>query len=242
MENFRKVRKVLDQNRAMAKSQEEYDVFNVDRREAHKYFATHPKMLRTIREYFHTLKEENKKIVYADICGRATGDSLGADYSYSFSLNPGKYLESDNSRTFFKGDIFNKGDFLRFVNTIKGHGDKLNLVTFEPLAGLMGYDWPKDKENTDFHKAVVNKQLENNLKMIVDILEPGGYIYMSKPFSLGGVDTLDFLMRKKQNEYQRSKEMKIFCRKNGLRIKIEGTIFGPVFLIHKPIRKEKVVT
>lgn len=233
LERYKKIKQVLRKNREKAKKVKEERPFDkVDGNSASDYLRGHPKLQRIIDKYFYERRILGLPTIYADICGNARATSIGSTHNYNFSIKESYFKSADTTQ--FKGDIFNKQDVLDFVNKIKANGHKLNYISFEPIVGLEGYDFTKEKEDRELHRKVVWQQLENNLTLLLEVLEPGGYVYISKPFQLDR-GLVDFLQRKKQNQYEMAIDMKKFARRNKLRIKIEPSIGGPFFLLHKPI-------
>jgi hypothetical protein len=234
LDRYKKIKSVLKKNREKAnKVKAERPFYRVDRSNASDYLRGHPKLQRIIDKYFYERRILGLPTIYADICGEAIATSMGATHNYNFSIKEGYFKSADTTQ--FKGDIFNKQDVLDFVNKIKVNGHKLNYITFEPIVGLEGYDFSKEKEDRELHRKVVWQQLENNLTLLLEVLEPGGYMYISKSFQLGK-GLVDFLQSKKQNQYEMAIDMKKFARRNKLRIKIEPSIRGPLFLLHKPVK------
>lgn len=127
------------------------DHYRLDRYDASRYFALHKKRGEEIAECFKKIHNQKQKVVYADICGRATGEKLGADKSYCFSFKTPtsrqSVLELSNvlngrkkhEAVFVDGDIFNSGDFAHFLAQMKKDTSAPALVTFEPVAGLGDY-------------------------------------------------------------------------------------------------------
>ena len=199
--NFRKIKAVLNENRERAhKDKTERPFYRVDRSSASDYLRDHKEWQKIIETYFSDRKAQRLPIVYADICGEASATSMGATHNYSFSIKESYRRSPDMTQ--FKGDVFNKRDVLDFIHDIKAHGHVLNYVTFEPIVGLGGYDLAKEREDQELHRKVVWQQLENNLVLLLEVLEPGGYVYISKPFQLESRDIRDFLQRKDKTNTQ----------------------------------------
>lgn len=237
LERYSKIRRAVKQNRERAKRDKENSpFFRVDRRNASAYMAGHPKFTKVVYGYLNKLKKEGKPFIYADICGEANAKGMGSDFDYSFSIKQGMFKTETSDSLYFKGDVFNKDDVLEFVNKVRTNGHLLNFVTFEPIVGLQGYDHSDNKEDRELHRQVAWQQLEDNLKLLLQVVAPGGYIYISKPFQLDATGLRDFMVGKKQNEYEASINMKQFARRNRLRIKIDSSIGGPIFLLNKPER------
>ncbi len=206
----------------------------VDRLRA-DYLSRQPKWEKEVRSYLKRLHKRGERVVYADICGRASGDCLGADISYCFSLHasnlrrrfcrPGEVLVD--------GDLFRMRDFNSFLAQMKRNGDAPALVTFNPLAGLQSYTPTKEKLAIKLHPQVTWQRLENNLRRLLETVRPGGYLYLDRPFQLAGTDTFDWLSRKELCEYQSVKWMTAFCRDRRCRIRFDRTITGVKFLLKK---------
>lgn len=108
------------------------------------------------------------------------------------------------------------------------------LVTFEPMAGLNRYQSMYNAENP-IYENVTYGQLEKRLEEIVEILKPGGYIYLEKPFQFSG--TADFFRGIPQKQWEITLNIKKLAERLKCKIKIATKISGPYFLIQKPFKK-----
>ena len=75
--HFEKVRKVLELHQTFSKEKiinDSDDRYRVDRYNASEYFDIHEKRIHKIHEYFDEIKKKKEKIIYVDICGRASGE------------------------------------------------------------------------------------------------------------------------------------------------------------------------
>lgn len=237
MENFGQIRKAIESHKQRSNENRPHDdEYRVDRYDASRYFAPHPKWGNQIREYFQELHNRNEEVVHVDVCGRATAEKLGADKSYCFSLKtPGvRKIVSEPNNVFIDGDIFNTEDFSNLIERLKQDNISPALVTFEPMAGLNRYEPMHNAENP-IYENVTYGQLEKRLEKIVAILKPGGYVYLEKPFQSNG--TADFIRRIPQKQWEITLNIKKLAERLKCKIKIATEISGPYFLIQKPLKK-----
>jgi hypothetical protein len=216
--------------------------YRVDRRDAYDYFGVLPKWREIIRKYLYELREQGEHVAYADICGRTTAASLGADINYSFSLQPfmsRKVLGSNREETRVQGDLFSTRDFNSFIRLIRRNEDQLAFVAFEPIVGLESFT-PNKRSTTRprLNEEVTYQILERHLAKVVSILRPGGYIYLGPPFQLTR-DLAAFFRGAPQSEYRESLQVKAICKKLKCSVKVGATIGGPHWLIQKKEIKKK---
>jgi hypothetical protein len=228
MENSGHIRKALGYQRGVSETSSQKDEYPLDRHDAENYFWLQKEWKQEIVEYFNTLHSQGKDVVYVDICGRASAKNLGADRSYGFSLKTpeARREQSEAGDTFIDGDIFDSKAFASFLAFLKEKGDQPNFVTFEPAAGLKDYN-PLNvpTEEGEKYKEVVYQQLEKRLVDMIEILKPGGYVYLSRPFQK--IENFVF------------DEIKRIVTDSGCEIEMSNTAAGPQFLIRKPLDEIK---
>ncbi len=245
---------ILRQRRRAEKGREGGERYGLDRTIARQYLSFHPEWRKKVEKYLRQLQNGKQPVVYVDICGRATGQSLGADLSYTFSLQPkGRYF-TFKGETHVEGDIFNGGDFGRFLRVIVENGHRPAFVTFVPVAGLQKYIPTEITEipaSADAELAnrrreryaetprlewdVTWQRLKNNLERMIGILRPGGYIYLTKPFQL--LDMGEFLRRVPKTKGRLAFGVQAICQELGCAVEVVAALDGPAFLIKKPGRK-----
>jgi hypothetical protein len=206
-----------------------------DRSNAALYFINHPKILRTICKYFQSIKDVGGEVVHVDICGRASAEVLGASKSYCFSLLTPRERKmfSSPENVFIDGDIFSTKDFTRLVKRLKQDSVIPSLVTFEPVAGLQKYNFLLKYESLG--RAVLYNQLEKRLRVIINILRPGGYIFMGRAFQ--GEDTRDFINREPLEQYEKTLFLKRITKDLKCSVQAIRDPYGPYYLIRKHLKK-----
>ena len=228
------IRKAIEFNNEMSEKAQPTDGerFRLNRYGAELYFTHFQKWREEIGSYFNEVKAQGDKVTYVDVCGRANGRKLGADISYCFSLQTPRSADwfHDEEDVLMEGDIFSAKDFYGFVSRIKEDGNQPSLVTFEPVAGLQDYS-PGGQSKPTLHREVTYQRLENNLKKMIEIVRPGGYIFLGKAFQLD--DLGDFFARKKPEEYTTSLNIKRIAKETKCSLRIQGDIEGPYFLLRK---------
>lgn len=213
--------------------------YGCDRLYAQIYLQDFPKWKRKVFGYLRDLAGQGESVVYADVCGRATGVDLGASRNYSFSLQPTDYHFSPcKGETRMQGDIFSMKDFYSFVGLLRRNGDYPAFVTFEPVAGLQNYS-PCGKEQDPFLRFEVSYQrLENNLCQMIGVLKEGGFLFLGPPFQF--MNSVDFWRGLPQEEYPFSRWVKALCKELRCSVEIGPSYFaGPRFLIRKHIVSRK---
>lgn len=201
------------------------DYHQVDRNHTYEYLKSFPKWIEKIEKYFEELHNKSLSVVHIDICGRTEAKSLGADKSYCFSLKASGITKAfaPAHQVFFDGDIFNTVDFSKFIKLIKS--EKPALITFEPLAGLENH---MSSPNKNITYGILLKRLRSLLR----VMQPGGFIYISKPFH--DVDmVVEFMEGKSQFEYTFSLKLKEFTKNMDCNIEVVSSLGGPYFLIQK---------
>ncbi|MEK7228010.1 MAG: hypothetical protein AAB681_01485 [Patescibacteria group bacterium] len=210
------------------------DFYRVDRRDASGYFGIMPKWKQKIGEYLFQIRNLKQKVVHIDICGRACGRSLGADKSYCFSLLTSDFSKRllPNSKILIDGDLFNPVDFSGFLKIIKKGRVAPAFVSFMPMAGLQSYGFSngRDKVFPNYEKITYHV-LAKRLKSIVQVLRPGGYVLLERPFQCVGLG--DFLLGIPQEKSEFALLVKAFARKIKCSVEIHSDIGGPYFLLRK---------
>lgn len=229
--NLSDTRKVLEFHREI--SNDSSDFYRLDRIDISGYFSLNPKFSRRISDYFQELHNQNKKVVHLDICGRASGISMGADKSYLFSLkiDSFKRIIANSEDILIEGDIFNSNDFSKFLNIVKSDGYSPALITFVPVAGLQDYYPGFNEDVSNNYAEITYGLLEKRLKECVAVLPVGGLIFFEKPFQMMGL--ADFLQRKQQNQYEMSMYVKKQARRLKCKVEINSDLGGPYFLLQK---------
>jgi len=226
---------LLYNRRASARKRASGEHYRVDRSDAAHYLRGMPKWSEKIASYFETLKAARVPIVYVDVCGRANGTSLGADITYTFSLQPKRlsFWHGDEVHH-IEGDLFSARDFGKFLRRLEDEVERPAFVTFEPIAGLQNYTPWRNAERTTafFHEKVTWQRLENNLQRLIKVLRPGGYIYLDKPFQFATTDIRDFMRRIPRTHYESYRWLQQFVQNNGCTVEL-GVLLGNRYLIHK---------
>ncbi|MCR4275958.1 MAG: hypothetical protein NUV90_01065 [Candidatus Parcubacteria bacterium] len=204
------VREAVQRYRRISQREQDHGYWGLDRRCATGY-DLEAKWRNRIFDFFRELKKQRKKFVYVDICGRANGRYLGADATYTFSLQSTDRLWSfeRDEGTHIRGDFFNPRDFYGFIRLLRRKRVAPAFVTFHPVAGLQSYT-PHDEDAE--YQIVIHQRLENNLRKVIEILRPGGYIHLGTPFQFFGMDLRDFLMHVPKEQWESHIWLKTFCR------------------------------
>lgn len=199
------------------------------------YMSLQPKWQRKVYDYLWGLRMAGERVVYADICGRSTAKGLGADISYCFSLHASEMtrIMHPPEDVIVDGDLFRMRDFYSFLEMMRVRNDRPAYVTFYPVAGLQSYT--PSEEKTRLHERVTLQRLENNLRRLIEVVRPGGYIYMDRPFQLHGSDLGDWLAhpRVELKDYRSVKRMREFCAGKRCSVEFDRDISGVKFLLRK---------
>jgi hypothetical protein len=206
--------------------------YRLDRSHATAYMTTHGKMEKKVYDFLRSLRNSKETIVYVDVCGRA---KLGfADVNYSFSLQENQW-EIDRTPERVVGDLFSAKDFYGFLRTIRSNGHRPSFVTCEPVAGLNDYTlWCNKKLGMEGYEEVLHQRLENNLRAMITLLRPGGFIYLTRV--LQGQSMREFFAGVPQEKYKESLFLKSVCKTMRCSVDIEPTVCGPAFLVRKWLR------
>ncbi|HEY6022196.1 MAG TPA: hypothetical protein VIY48_20715 [Candidatus Paceibacterota bacterium] len=213
--------------------------FRLDRRDAAEYLWDRDDWKRLLREYFESLRNQGERVVYVDICGRTDARSFGVERNYSFSLQPVDfYWIRPKDNILVQGDIFSARDFYSFVNLLRANDDYPAWVVCEPVAGLQSYT-PR-KKGPDLHFEVTYQRLANNLRKMLEIVRPGGYVFLECPFQ--GMNFGDWFQKKPVEEYESSLWIKDFAKRHGCTVRIKSSIVGPRYLLRKRmIRRRRLL-
>ncbi|OGG86067.1 hypothetical protein A2392_01215 [Candidatus Kaiserbacteria bacterium RIFOXYB1_FULL_46_14] len=204
----------------------------MDRMCAAAYFHGLEMWLKEVREYLNEVKTSNGTAAFLDVCGQAHARNLGCGTNYHFTVQEPDLLTPllTQYSTRFVGNIFSPTDLLDSLSQIIGDGHQLSLVTFFPVAGLQPYTpHRKDKVMTN----VVYQKLFCQLELLVEMLRPGGYIFLERPFPLCPFDTTDFFHSKKPTKYTSHKWIKVAAKKLNCNLRVMRTIRGNVWLLKK---------
>jgi hypothetical protein len=142
---------------------------------------------------------------------------------------------SGSTNVLFDGDIFDSRNFNKFLSTLRQDSTAPSLVTFRPVAGLQNYSPIHAIQGVPMYEEITYRQLAKRLEGMVEILRPGGYIFLQHPFQSEVID--NFLSGKKQNQWGISLRIKGLARKCKCRIEINSAPAGPCFLVNKPKRQ-----
>lgn len=210
------------------------DRYRLDRTQTRQYFEIHPKWFKKI---IKTISEQKGKKIHIDICGRTTACRMGFDASYCFALKTSEFVKkiSDDNHFFFDGDLFNPVGFNLFIQMIKENELFPTLVTFEPVAGLHEYGPSAISREVPGYREFAYSYLGKRLEQVIEILRPGGYIYMERPFQFDPVLTADFITGTPKNQFDISLWIKKIARRHKCKIEISQDCSGPYFLIYKPL-------
>ncbi len=210
---------------------EDHHHYGLDRVRPLEYFWGCDAWVHCVCRYLDSLHKKGDKVVYVDVCGRASGHFVGADKSYGFSLQPVDFhIFRPEDDIAVQGDLFRLRDFSRFINLLRNRGDQPALVTFVPVVGLQAYT-PEPRSLTE---KVVYQRLLNNLRRMFEILRPGGFIYFERPFQL-----TEIWNTKPYQEWGITLEIKKFCEKYNCNLDIVQYQTGPSFLLRKAWGKSK---
>lgn len=212
--------------------QKDGEHYRLDRQSANAYMTGHKKMEKKVYDFLRSLRKNGEAVVYVDVCGRA---KLGfADANYSFSLQE-NYWKFDRIPERTVGDLFSAKDFYGFLRMIESNGHRPSFVTCEPVAGLNDYTtWCNKKLGLKGYEEVLHQRLENNLKAMIRLLRPGGFIYLTRV--LQGQSTGEFFAGVPQEKYGESLFLKRVCKSMRCSVDIEPTVCGPAFLVRKWLR------
>lgn len=214
------------------------EYYRLDRSDGSRYLEPFPKWQREITKYLAELRAKGEVPVYVDICGRAHGRVLGAVKNYSFSLQPieNHFFQSDDE-TLIEGNLFASRDFNSFIRLLRENDSCPAFVTFEPVAGLQSYT-PGTAQGIS--PTVTYQCLGNKLRRIYDVLLPGGFIYLRRPFQFDGIG--EFFAGVPQEKSTLALQIKEFCQNRRCSLQVERSAFGPGWLIRKHLeRKRKMV-
>lgn len=234
---FLEIRKSYAYYRKATKAHLEHnpsDHYRVDRSFAIRYFSIFPKWRKKIIDFTNELKKNKKDFSYVDVCGRASGVSFGANLSFLFSLKTGKVkraFSNQGTDIFIDGDIFNPDDFNRLLDEIRSRGVPPALITFRPMAGLQSYT-PFRSIEIPGYEAITYTILYKRLAAIFELLLPGGFIMIERPFQFDGT-MADSMMGLAPNQYKISVALKKIARKLKCKIEIGHELGGPYFLLQK---------
>ncbi len=239
--SFGTIRKVLRYHKRKSERRRRTDdgYYRVNRLNASQYFffdnnefGIQSEWRKQVTSFFHQVHDQGQKVVYLDLCGEASARSLGADVSYTFSFQP--YFTSELTNVIHPGvqksdgDIFSLRDFSQMLQLIRDKGERLSLVTFDPIVGLQTHT--PSHENKD-EKAVIYGILEQRLRKVVELMVPGGFVYIGRPFQIDGLT--DFLLKKRQSESDLSLHLQKIAASLKCSIEIAEVLTGPYFLLRK---------
>jgi len=235
MNNYSQIKKTINFHRMVSiENQKGNDYFRVDRSDTSRYFDLHSKWEIKVADYLRTLRQQGFKVVHADICGRTNAHSLGADKSFCFSFKTSEITKAlaSKEQVFFDGDLFNSKRFSEFISLIKQESPA--LVTFNPMAGLQSYGfYQQGVKDISLYKKITYQVLINRLHQIIEVVRPGGFIFLEKPFQFDSEIAAGFILRKPQNQWTISLALKKIARKMKCTIEISSEIGGPYFLLKK---------
>lgn len=235
---FEEIRRVVENHKVISDEAAKDDDYRVDRYAAREYFSGQPEWLEKVKVFFDELHKKGEKVVHVDLCGRANALNIGADVSYLFSLKPPELRKAmgDSREVFVDGSIFDVTDFRALTEMIKEESVSPALVTFVPVAGLKAHI-PKKYLQETVEKEITYGILEKRLFDMIDMMRPGGYMYVTKPFDILGLE--EFLQGKEQKNYKITERLKELLKGSGCTISMKEQVGGPVFLIHKKDNKAK---
>ena len=238
MSKFLEIRKVMEYYHSVAiKGIEGGDHFRLDRHQTREYFFIHKMWDEKLHKYINEELKNKEKLIHLDICGRTNARTMGFHKSYCFALKTSYFRKkmSEDNHYFFDGDLFNPNDFNEFIELIKTQKAYPTLITFEPVAGLQDYGPEIKIDGVSNYREIVFAYLVKRLYQIVEILKPGGFLYMERPFQFDSDNAVDFFCRVPQNKFKISNSLKKVARKLKCKIEIGKEIGGPYFLLRKNI-------
>lgn len=225
---FEEVRRTLRHHRDSSKRQPSF--YRVDSSGAYNYFDCNPDYREQILNYFRKLRGEGVPIVHLDICGVATVQSLGGNKSYCFSLKDSSGIDWRGNQT-VQGDLFSGRDFNRFLREVKSQPVAPALITFRPIVGLQDNNPSLNGQKYRGFREVTEGILGKRFGQCVEVLGRWGYMYLETPFQ--GECFADFMAGTSQEEWRLSLQIKELAKIYHCNIQIEGSIFGPKFLLRK---------
>jgi len=193
MGKFSEIRKVMRYYNSVEMIKAEAgDHYRLDRNNTREYFFLHKEWYKKIEKYVNEQKGSN--LIHLDICGRTSARTMGFNESYCFALKTSELIKKFalKNHHFFNGSLFNPNKFKNFIKLIKDSGKFPSLVTFEPVAGLQDYGPKVLIEGVSNYRDIVFTYLSKRLCQVVEILKPGGFIYMERPFQFDSDDTAYF--------------------------------------------------
>lgn len=212
------------------------DRYRVDRFDAMGYFDIFPKWKNKVISYIEDLKKMKEKFVYIDVCGRASGQRLGADTSYLFSLRTDKLkrMARPKGDVFVDGDLFNRKDFSVLLGLVREDVAPA-FITFRPMAGLQNYSFiNKETKNFPNYEKITYGLLGKRLADVIEVLRPGGFILLERPFQCIGLE--DFFKGVPQDKSEFTLLVKSFAKKIKCSVDVLSSIGGPYFLLRKWLR------
>lgn len=224
-------RAILELRQRTQKHQEYYrGHYRSSRSWVTEYFTGFPKWRNQVIAYVSKLRKEKQRIVHVDICGEASAVGIGATISYWFSLAKKPFLdEHDKALSLVNGDLFDSGDFNRFVRDMKRRKEQIAFITFSPDTRLQSYGptyRPTDRPDQIYHRVVYQK-LENDLRKLVTLLRPGGLILIEKAFF---APLPDLIEKWPEGEVAHVKSL---FRRLGCSVKAQHSIYGQSWLVEK---------
>jgi hypothetical protein len=205
------------------------EFYRVDRNRASEYFRSHSDWFGRILDFTDELHAKDIPLVYLDVCGRTLFDYRRHAWHYNFSLQPAKaFRQTSSQEVRVEGNIFSSRDFTQLITTLRQSGHRPFLITFEPIAGLNLY---LPSEESGISKEVVYGSLEKRLAALVEVLLPGGFIFLGQPMQF--LNTADFFARKTQEEYGSTLRIRELCKTLRCSFEMHSSITGPYWLLRK---------
>ncbi len=226
------IRAVVSQFRQLSREKQEGgERYRLDRLSAEAYMDVDAEFRKKVYHFLRTLRGSGEKVVYVDICGRAKLDWADANYSFSLQEN---YWKSDQIPERFVGDLFSAKDFYGFLRMLRNNGHRPSFVTCEPVAGLNEYTVVGYKK-TGPYEEVLYQRLENNLRAMIKLLRPGGFIFLSRVRQGEGFG--EFLAHIPPEKRKATLFMKALCKSMRCSVDMSAWHGGtPNFLIRKWLR------
>lgn len=237
MSTFTEIRKVITAHHLISSSKPFDDRYRLDRPETYQYFTIHKEWSTKLHNYFSELHSNNERVVHIDICGRSGARSMGADISYCLSLYTTDFAKEIAAphKILFDGDIFTTKHFDSFVSFAKKDVAPA-LITFEPVAGLQAYSPGLHQDKlSSLYKEITYQQLIRRLRIGIELLRPGGFMYLERPFQFDSSHFIDIFNKKSFKDFTLSIEIKKLLKRRKCKIEIRGHLGGPYFLIQKPL-------
>lgn len=147
-------------------------VFNVS------FFGDFPDAEDLLKSFFELQRAQEKNVLVFDICGIADAAGLGADHTVCLTLSrPATGVV--RTRTVFTGDITDPRSLDPLIDYAKKeYGIGPSCIFFVPVGGFGGVHVVRN---------VLGLLLLRQFERCLEMLEPGGWIYVQLPLEFTGI-------------------------------------------------------